>query len=189
MKLRLFFWFVLIVITSGLLGVHPPALGQQEGAVQRGQKRTTLLERLQKGMQTGNMPGAPPVESNQNEEQNKRVVTPYDLQDFMKSLINNPFVAKINILMLNYEFLEKMTRLLNHPRWGHLIYVELGALIFLIIFQEWVLFLAKYWWHRLLYKFLMLPFYFGVLIVLAPWTLLGDDYWGVLKIIYQTFRS
>jgi hypothetical protein len=177
-------WSVSALSAQGVVEADPNAdLMQSRAQMQQAYQALNAMNPLSgeygKNGASGGVPGLPGVDATgPNAEMLERIAS-------LQKILSNPAVHTYLKLFNNPAFSRGMSDIVQHPNRMTLLYVEIGLLIFMLIFRAWRYSKVTHWFRRLIIKFYTFIMYVGLASFVAPWVVLGQGYYDTVTGLVQ----
>jgi hypothetical protein len=100
----------------------------------------------------------------------------------INKILSQPAVQAYMKFFTNPIFSKGVDQIIKSPQRMTLLYVEIGLVVFMLIFRAWRFSKSTHWVGRLWTKIWTLVLFWLLALVAVPWAVLGDPY-------YQTIRG
>lgn len=107
----------------------------------------------------------------------------------LQALLQSPVAQKLGRLATNPEFTAAADRFIRHPDRNKLIYINLGLLLVMLVFRAWRHSKVKHWARRLWVSFYTGVVFWSLIFVAVPRIVIGESYFTLWRVVFQTFRS
>lgn len=112
-----------------------------------------------------------------------------DWSEVLNSPLIKQLMEKLAELSKNKQFLDRSTELFNNIDFKELMFVQLGVIIFMMIFRSYIFSKVKSFWAHLFAEIWTIAISVSLMCFFVPLYVIGFEYIEIIKIIFKIINK